>query len=105
MLKISCLRGRKKKNNCKFSEFLAWMGKIVAVWTIPFIMLCASAYFYFSTPAVEQIKMAEVSYIQHYASEGTHEEVTLPDGSEICLNGGSMLMYPLLFLRLDAGYT
>ena len=91
-------KGKKEEKTIVSSQsFWHGWGKIAAVWTIPFIMLCASAYFYFSTPAVEQIKMAEVSYIQHYASEGTHEEVTLPDGSEICLNGGSMLMYPSTF--------
>lgn len=71
--------------------------KIAAIWTLPFVMLCASAYFYFSSPESVPLEMAQVSYVQHYASEGTHEQVELPDGSQVCLNAGSMLMYPSTF--------
>lgn len=71
--------------------------KIAAIWTIPFVMLCASAYFYFNSPESAPLEMAQVSYVQHYASEGTHEQVELPDGSQVCLNAGSMLMYPSTF--------
>lgn len=80
----------------RHSFWKSWKG-IAAVWIIPFLMLCTSAYFYFNTSGQVTSEMSKVSYIQHYASKGSQEQVELPDGSKVFLNAGSMLMYPSTF--------
>lgn len=72
--------------------------RIVAVWLIPFIMLCTSGFFYFSNKRQLQVEeFTSVSYLQHYAAFGTREKVQLSDGSEVWLNAGSTLIYPSVF--------
>lgn len=72
--------------------------QIAAVWFIPFIMLCASGYFYFFSGQQSGIQDSySVSYLQHYAALGTREKVKLPDGTEVWLNAGSTLIYPSSF--------
>lgn len=89
----------KQNNKLVVSHHSFWKNwkSIAAVWIIPFIMLCASAYFYFNTSGQVTSEMSKVSYIQHYASKGSQEQVELPDGSKVFLNAGSMLMYPSTF--------
>lgn len=76
---------------------VSW-GKIAAIWTVPFIMLCFSAYFYAIGGDKEGNVPLEITYIQHYAPIGTREQVTLPDSSVVWLNAGSLLVYPSTFL-------
>lgn len=87
--------GRPQKRRLRLSP---WM-RIAAVWLIPFLMLCTSAYLYF-TPSADQSSVA-VSYTQQYAAMGTREQITLPDGSTVWLNAGSTLIYPSSFLASE----
>lgn len=80
----------------KVEKKIGW-GRIAAVWTIPFIMLCFSAYFYYNADS-EQKPLSEITYIQHYAEIGTRKRVILPDSSFVWLNAGSLLVYPSTFL-------
>lgn len=82
------LRERKK---------VSW-GRIAALWVLPFIMLCGSAYFYHNTIDAGKKAVAEISYQQCYAAVGTRERVVLPDSSVVWLNAGSLLVYPSTFL-------
>lgn len=70
---------------------------VAAFWTIPLIMACLSAYYYYSTQSYVAQKLSEVTYVQHYAAIGTRNEVLLPDGSKVCLNAGTLLIYPSTF--------
>ncbi|WP_373801575.1 FecR family protein, partial [Bacteroides heparinolyticus] len=71
--------------------------RVAAFWTIPLIMACLSAYYYYSTQSYVAQKLSEVTYVQHYAAIGTRNEVLLPDGSKVCLNAGTLLIYPSTF--------
>lgn len=75
-----------------------WM-RIAAVWLVPFLMLCTSAYLYFNPSAGKS--PVDVSYTQQYAAMGTREQITLPDGSSVWLNAGSTLIYPSSFLASE----
>ena len=55
-------------------------GRVAAIWTIPFIMVCFSAYYYYSAKDYVKETLSEVTYMQRYAAMGTREEVVLPDG-------------------------
>lgn len=57
-------------------------GRVAAIWTIPFIMVCFSAYYYYSAKDYVKETLSEVTYMQRYAAMGTREEVVLPDGSK-----------------------
>ena len=74
-----------------------WL-QIAAIWTIPFLMLCSSGYFYYQAAYLSPARQAaSISYIQCYAKAGTREQITLPDGSNVWLNSGSLLIYPSTF--------
>ena len=73
-------------------------GRVAAIWTIPFIMLCFSAYYYYSAKDYVKETLSEVTYMQRYAAMGTREEVVLPDGSKVWLNAGTLLVYPSSFI-------
>lgn len=77
---------------------------VAASWLIPFIMFCASGYFYFygGKQPIEQ-EFPSVSYLQQYAALGTREKIQLPDGSEVWLNAGSTLIYPSAFTSKERG--
>ena len=47
--------------------------------------------------ATRQTVYQEISYQEVTALYGTKTDVTLPDGSLVCLNGGSKLKYPVIF--------
>ena len=53
-------------------------GRVAAIWTIPFIMVCFSAYYYYSA--------------KDYVKE------TLSEGSKVWLNAGTLLVYPSSFI-------
>lgn len=55
-------------------------GRVAAIWTIPFIMVCFSAYYYYSAKDYVKETLSEVTYMQRYAAMGTREEVVLPVG-------------------------
>ena len=69
-------------------------GRVAAIWAIPFIMVCFSAYYYYSAKDYVKETLSEVTYMQRYAAMGTREEVVLPDGSKVWLNAGTLLVYP-----------
>lgn len=71
--------------------------RMAAIWTIPFIMACLSAYYYYSARNYVTKTQSEVTYMQHYATIGTRDEVMLPDGSKVYLNAGTLLIYPSTF--------
>lgn len=73
-------------------------GRVAAIWTIPFIMVCFSAYYYYSAKDYVKETLSEVTYMQRYAAMGTREEVVLPDGSKVWLNAGTLLVYPSSFI-------
>ena len=73
-------------------------GRVAAIWTIPFIMVCVSAYHYYSAKDYVKETLSEVTYMQRYAAMGTREEVVLPDGSKVWLNAGTLLIYPSSFI-------
>lgn len=77
--------------------------QVAAVWLLPFLMLCASGYFYFSSSrtAETDMQLRTVSYVQHSVAAGMREKVTLPDGSQVWLNAGSTLIYPSTFLTSE----
>lgn len=50
-------------------------GRVAAIWTIPFIMVCVSAYHYYSAKDYVKETLSEVTYMQRYAAMGTREEV------------------------------
>lgn len=81
----------------KVEKRIHW-GRVAAIWTIPVIMLCLSAYYYYSAKGYVKDTLASVTYMQHYAAMGTREEVLLPDGSKVWLNAGSLLVYPSRFI-------
>ena len=73
-------------------------GRVAAIWAIPFIMVCFSAYYYYSAKDYVKETLSEVTYMQRYAAMGTREEVVLPDGSKVWLNAGTLLVYPSSFI-------
>lgn len=72
-------------------------GKVAAMWILPLMMVCASGYLFYQT-AESKKELSEISYIQRYVPIGKREQVTLPDGSVVWLNAGSLLIYPSTFL-------
>ena len=49
-------------------------GRVAAIWAIPFIMVCFSAYYYYSAKDYVKETLSEVTYMQRYAAMGTVEE-------------------------------
>lgn len=82
--------------------FKKWY-QIAAIWVFPFIMLCASGYFYMNSIIQKESSNLEVSYVQYYAKAGSREKVNLPDGSSVWLNSGSTLIYPSTFSSSKRG--
>lgn len=68
-----------------------WL-RIAAVWFIPLLALSASWYFYHSAKSIEG-----VTFVEQYVPLGEREQITLPDGSLVWLNSGSLLLYPSAF--------
>ena len=76
---------------------LDWM-RMAAIWLVPILLLGAATYVYFS--AGEKVAYYEtVDYVHHFTTYGKCDEVTLPDGSKVWMNGGSLLIYPSHFPR------
>lgn len=81
--------------------FRSW--QLAAVWLLPFLMLCASGYFYFFSPRTAETEMIStpISYVQHSVATGMREKMVLPDGSRVWLNAGSILIYPSTFMTSE----
>lgn len=84
------------QEHVRIEKRINW-GRVAAIWTIPFIMMCLSAYYYSAKEHVKET-LSEVTYMQRYAAMGTREEVVLPDGSRVWLNAGTLLVYPSSFI-------
>lgn len=69
-----------------------------ALWLGPLLLLGAAAFLY--TEAGQKERFYEsIEYIHHFTANGEREQVQLPDGSKVWLNGGSLLIYPSHFAR------
>lgn len=88
------MRRIQKRNAWYDSTFIHYWQQIAAVLLLPFIG--ATVYFYaerqnisgaYSEPAMQEIT----------ATHGTYARITLPDSSNVWLNGGSTLRYPTRF--------
>lgn len=73
-----------------------WL-KLAAIWTLPFLLLCASFYLYHKSSVKENI-LSRVTFVEHYVSAGKRDIVTLPDGSKVWLNSGTLLIHPSIFV-------
>ena len=71
--------------------FFYWQ-RISAVLVIP--LLFAVVYLYVNEDESEE---GEIAYQELFAPHGMFSHATLPDGSEVWLNGGSSLKYPIRF--------
>ena len=69
-----------------------------AIWILPLCMMGSTLYFYFRSQSLKQ-EMATVSMQQEFAVQGEIRKITLPDGSNVWLNSGSLLMYPSQFIK------
>ncbi len=85
--------GLKDSSSFNYSYWL----KLAAIWTLPFLLLCASLYLYHKS-SVRENTIARITFVEHYASAGKHGIVTLPDGSRVWLNSGTLLIHPSMFV-------
>ncbi|WP_297909718.1 FecR family protein [uncultured Parabacteroides sp.] len=67
----------------------AWV-RIAAIWLVPLLSLGVSYYLYRD--------VEELTFIERFVPSGKRERVTLPDGSEVWLNSGTLLLYPSEFV-------
>lgn len=66
----------------------AWV-RIAAIWLIPLLSLGVSYYLYRDARDVRQL-----AFMERFVPSGKRERITLPDGSEVWLNSGTLLLYP-----------
>mgnify|MGYP000015134205 CR=1 FL=1 len=94
--KVGKILGRKPADEnempkkCSF-HIPAW-GRAVAIWLIPLLSIVFSYYMY-----KEASGFKEVAFVEHYVPEGKREQLLLPDGSNVWLNSGTLLIYPAEF--------
>lgn len=69
----------------------AW-ARVAAIWLIPFVSLGLSFYLYKDAQEVR-----DLAFMEEYVPSGKRERITLPDGSEVWLNSGTLLLYPSSF--------
>lgn len=93
------------KDNDKKRRFRLFytFGRIAAVWFVPFVMLCTSAYMYYEVWKGSKSVNTEVTYVQYYAEAGKREQIMLPDSTTVWLNSGSTLIYPSTFSSAERG--
>ena len=94
---VSHIWDKLHREHIRNTKRINW-GRVAAIWAIPFIMVCFSAYYYYSAKDYVKETLSEVTYMQRYAAMGTREEVVLPDGSKVWLNAGTLLVYPSSFI-------
>lgn len=73
----------------------AWI-RTAALWLIPLLSIAFSLYMY-----RENARLKENTFVEHFVPAGKREQVTLPDGSRVWLNSGSLLLYPSVFTSPD----
>lgn len=73
-----------------------WL-RIAALWIVPLIMLGGSVWL-MNEVSREREQMARMGILHKFTAQGKRERVTLPDGSKVWLNSGSILIYPSRFL-------
>lgn len=83
---------RLKKERYSLGKCLQW----AAVWLLPLCMMGSSLYLYYRAQSLKQ-EVTDISMQQEYAVPGQIRTITLPDGSVVWLNSGSLLMYPSRF--------
>ena len=81
------------KRNIPHTILLYWQ-RIAAILIIPLLVLSAYLYMNQDNSAYDTIEYQEVR-----SPHGTFSEVRLPDGTNVWLNGGSSLKYPLTFRK------
>lgn len=70
----------------------AWV-RIAAVWLVPLLSIGISYYFY-----QDASEARELAFMEQFVPSGKREQVILPDGSEVWLNSGTLLLYPSRFM-------
>ena len=81
------------KRNITRTLLLYWQ-RIAAILVIPLLILCTYLYLNKESDLYDTIEYQEVK-----SPHGTFSEVRLPDGTNVWLNGGSSLKYPLAFRK------
>lgn len=67
--------------------------RIAAIWFVPLLSLGLSYYFYQNTREVKNL-----AFMEEFVPSGKREQITLPDGSVVWLNSGTLLLYPSVFM-------
>lgn len=75
------------------STWILYWQRIAAVLLLPLILLSL----FLLTREEQPAQYAEIAYQEVFAPYGTRTRVNLADGSEVWLNAGSTLKYPVLF--------
>lgn len=81
------------RRNISRTILLYWQ-RVAAILVIPLLLLCAYLYLNKDSSPYDAIQYQEVK-----SPHGTFSEVRLPDGTNVWLNGGSTLRYPLVFRK------
>ncbi len=89
-----------KSKNTTYKNIPAWWQKIAAVLLIP--VLFFSGYLWINN---RKINASQAAIHEVTALPGTRTKVNLPDGSEVWLNSGSTLSYPLAFKHNERKIT
>jgi len=66
--------------------------RTAAFWAVPVLSIFFSYYMYKKAKAMES-----VVFVEHYVPAGKRDQITLPDGSRIWLNSGTLLVHPSSF--------
>ena len=73
---------------------LVYWQRVAAILLLPLLILCTYLYLNKESDLYDTIEYQEVK-----SPHGTFSEVRLPDGTNVWLNGGSSLKYPLAFRK------
>lgn len=81
------------KRNIVHTILVYWQ-RVAAILLLPLLILCTYLYLNKESDLYDTIEYQEVK-----SPHGTFSEVRLPDGTNVWLNGGSSLKYPLAFRK------
>lgn len=82
-----------KTLNPKPRLYIPIWSRIAAIWLIPLLSLGLSYHLY------QDVKKAKkIAFMEQFVPSGKRERIILPDGSEVWLNSGTLLLYPSDFL-------